>query len=214
MSDEMTDPKDRSTSSNGLEVEPARCGAKKRDGKPCRRFPLKGTNRCRLHGGASPQAQAKARERILGAADIAAQRLIEFMNDKRVPWPVRLSAARDLLDRAGLSAKNELTVEVPQWQALIDKIVVDVPDDLPALPSGPDVIAADELAMYEDWDRPAPRPGDHEEPDPDDEPTQTAAVQLAPTVQHVDPAEFSSKPPAHHDPNGLARHTARRRRDA
>jgi hypothetical protein len=205
----MADPKNRSTSSNGLEVEPARCGAKKRDGEPCRRFPLKGTNRCRLHGGASPQAQAKARERILGAADLAAQRLIEFMNDKRVPWPVRLSAARDLLDRAGLGARNELTVEVKPWEDAISRIIVDAPDDLPPLPSGPDVIDADELAMYQDWERPAPRPGDHE----DEEPNVTTAVQLAPKVEHVDPAEFSSKPPARHDPDGLTRRTARRRRD-
>jgi hypothetical protein len=212
----MTDPKDRSTSSKGsTALEPARCGAKKRDGEPCRRFPLKGTNRCRLHGGASPQAQARARERILGAADLAAQRLIEFMNDKRVPWPVRLSAARDLLDRAGLGARNELTVEVKPWEDAISRIIVDVPDDLPALPSGPDVISADELEMFDEWERPAPRPGnDDDADDPDDEPTETTAVQLAPTVQHVDPAEFSSKPPARHDPNGLARHTARRRRDA
>jgi hypothetical protein len=211
----MIDPKDRSTSSNGsTALEPARCGAKKRDGEPCRRFPLRGTNRCRLHGGASPQAQAKARERILGAADLAAQRLIEFMNDKRVPWPVRLSAARDLLDRAGLGAKNELTVELPQWQAVIDRIVVDVdPDHLPALPSGPDVIPADELEMFDAWERPAPRPGEDED-DPDEEPTETTAVQLAPKVEHVDPATFDSRPPARFDPDGLARGPARRRREA
>jgi hypothetical protein len=30
------------------------CGAKKRDGTPCRRPPLHGRTRCRLHGGATP----------------------------------------------------------------------------------------------------------------------------------------------------------------
>jgi hypothetical protein len=214
MSEGTTNPKDRTTSSNGsTALEPARCGAKKRDGEACRRFPLRGTNRCRLHGGASPQAQAKARERILGAADLAAQRLIEFMNDKRVPWPVRLSAARDLLDRAGLGAKNELTVELPQWQAVIDRIVVDAPNDLPALPSGPDVIDADELDMFEAWERP-PRPDDDDEDEPYDEPTETTAVQLAPKVEYVDPATFSEKPPARLDPDGLTRRPAPRRRDA
>jgi hypothetical protein len=214
MSEGTTNPKDRSTSSNGsTALEPARCGAKKRDGEACRRFPLRGTNRCRLHGGASPQAQAKARERILGAADLAAQRLIEFMNDKRVPWPVRLSAARDLLDRAGLGARNELTVELPQWQAVIDKIIVDVPDDLPALPSGPDVIGADELEMFDQWDRPGPRPGDDDEDD-EEEPSETTAVQLPPKVEYVDPASFSDRPPRRLDPDGLTRRPAPRRRDA
>lgn len=41
------------------------CGALTRrgDGPPCRRAPAKGQKRCRLHGGASPQAIAKA-ERV------------------------------------------------------------------------------------------------------------------------------------------------------
>jgi len=110
-------------------TQPARCGAKKRDGSPCRKWPLAGSRRCRLHGSASPASQAKARERILGAADLAAQRLIEFMNDKRVPWSVRLTAARDLLDRGGLAHRPgiDITVE-PPWQALIEEIVMDVPD--------------------------------------------------------------------------------------
>lgn len=41
------------------------CGAKKRDGEPCGAYPLKGATRCRRHGGGSPQAQAKAQERII-----------------------------------------------------------------------------------------------------------------------------------------------------
>lgn len=41
-----------------------RCGAKTRSGGYCANFPLPGTNRCKLHGGASPQAQKKAAERL------------------------------------------------------------------------------------------------------------------------------------------------------
>lgn len=40
-----------------------RCGAKTRAGTPCKLAPLKGATRCKRHGGASPNAQAKAAQR-------------------------------------------------------------------------------------------------------------------------------------------------------
>lgn len=43
------------------------CGAKKRSGDPCSAPPIKGGTRCRRHGGASPQAQRKAAERVTEA---------------------------------------------------------------------------------------------------------------------------------------------------
>lgn len=43
------------------------CGAKTRGGGTCQKPPLAGATRCRLHGGASPQALAKAQERITDA---------------------------------------------------------------------------------------------------------------------------------------------------
>lgn len=151
----VTDPTNNATSRRMIkaEVEPARCGAKKRDGSPCRKFPMLGQRRCRLHGGGSPQSQAKARERILGAADLAAQRLIEFMNDKRVPWPVRLTAARDLLDRAGLAHRPgiDITVE-PRWQEIISDITFDVPDGYEA--------PTPAFERDEDFKEPAVEPGE------------------------------------------------------
>ena len=91
-------------------LERVRCGARRKDGQPCAKWPMAGTNRCRLHGGAAPQTQKKARERILAASDHAAARLIEFMNDVRVPWSVRLAATRDLLDRAGVTEAQTVKV--------------------------------------------------------------------------------------------------------
>jgi hypothetical protein len=38
------------------------CGAKTRSGSPCRRAPLKGKTRCKLHGGASPSTNQNARK--------------------------------------------------------------------------------------------------------------------------------------------------------
>lgn len=43
------------------------CGAKTRGGGTCKRSPVAGTTRCRIHGGSSPQALAKAQERITDA---------------------------------------------------------------------------------------------------------------------------------------------------
>lgn len=50
--------------------EAEKCGAKlkgKRAGELCQTVPVKGARRCRQHGGSSPQAKAKARERIIEA---------------------------------------------------------------------------------------------------------------------------------------------------
>lgn len=210
----MIDPKNASTSSKGSgEVEPARCGAKKRDGTPCRKFPMLGGRRCRLHGGASPQAVAKARERILGAADLAAQRLIEFMNDKRVPWPVRLSAARDLLDRAGLNAKTEVSIEVQPWAEIIEKIIVDDPrGELPEPRQLPPATWQaetwqEEETAYEACEEEAELPEAEPEVLPAD------ATPATPPPTPVEPASFDSKPPARLDPDGLARTAAPRRRN-
>lgn len=41
-----------------------RCGAKTRAGGTCANPPVNGTTRCRMHGGASPQAKAKGAERL------------------------------------------------------------------------------------------------------------------------------------------------------
>src|SRR4051812_27423200 len=101
----------------------------KRTGEPCRNWAIRGSNVCRMHGGGSRQVRAKAQERILGAADLAAQRLIGFMNDKKVPYAIRITAARDLLDRAGLSPRHgrDVTVEAP-WLEATAEIVADVPE--------------------------------------------------------------------------------------
>lgn len=67
------------------EILPAlvdRCGAKTRDGLTCQNRPMLGTNRCRMHGGSSPQAQAKAAERIALARDLALETLIKRIDEE------------------------------------------------------------------------------------------------------------------------------------
>jgi len=86
---------------------------------------------------------------------VAAGRLIEFMNDKKVPWAIRLAAARDLLDRGGVTAKTVVEVEAP-WQELIEGIVAEVGDALPDAVSrrgegDSDYIDAEIVAAAEDY---------------------------------------------------------------
>ena len=44
-----------------------RCGAKTRSGKPCKQRPIKGGKRCRMHGGAEPNARRAAAANVLEA---------------------------------------------------------------------------------------------------------------------------------------------------
>src|SRR5690349_1562734 len=44
------------------------CGAKTKTGLACKKPPLAGATRCKLHGGAAPRAQAAARDRLEQAA--------------------------------------------------------------------------------------------------------------------------------------------------
>jgi len=97
----------------------ALCSAHRTNGDPCNQYAIRGGSVCGAHGGRAPAVKAKAAERILAASDLAAKRLIEFMNDKRVPYAVRLSATKDLLDRAGVGGRQPVQVEVSLFEQLI-----------------------------------------------------------------------------------------------
>lgn len=109
-----------------------RCTARRRNGEPCRNWAMLGTNVCRMHGGAAPQVRRRAQQRILEASDKAAARLVELMQDTKVPYAVQLAAARDLLDRAQLAGRQEIEmgVTVSLLERNIDAaLVYDLDDD-------------------------------------------------------------------------------------
>ncbi|PZF33706.1 hypothetical protein DEJ35_02430 [Curtobacterium sp. MCPF17_051] len=95
-----------------------------------------------MHGGAAPQVRRRAQQRILEASDKAAARLVEIMQDAKVPYAVQLAAARDLLDRAQLAGKQEIEmgVTVSLLERNIDAaLVYDLDDDdVTELPDKPD----------------------------------------------------------------------------
>lgn len=66
-----------------------RCGAKRRDGQPCQKWAMELQERCRLHGGSSPQSLRKASERIFGMVDPAASAVLRGMRDKDAGVRVR-----------------------------------------------------------------------------------------------------------------------------
>ncbi|TFV89591.1 HGGxSTG domain-containing protein [Blastococcus sp. CT_GayMR16] len=143
--------------------DPVKCIAhSSRTGNPCKNPPMQGGNVCRMHGGAAAQVRRRAAERIALASDPAAAKLIAFMNDESVPHNVRLAAAKDLLDRAQVSGKTTVEIEVPAWQQILEGVVASVEPGVQMRPfaeaqGAPDplVVAAErveaerELARYQ-----------------------------------------------------------------
>lgn len=110
--------------------DPVKCIAhSSQTGKPCKNPPMHGGNVCRMHGGSAQHVRRRAAERIALASDPAAAHLIKWMQDDAVPYPVRLAAAKDLLDRADVRGKTTVELEVPAWQQLLDGIVAELPAD-------------------------------------------------------------------------------------
>lgn len=85
----MTDPMDIEQRS-----APRECGAKTRAGTPCKRHPVPGGKRCKLHGGYEPRALAKARANVQVAE---AQKALEAQGYQPVTDP--LSALQDVAGR-------------------------------------------------------------------------------------------------------------------
>lgn len=72
-----------------------------------------------MHGGAAPQVKAKASQRLLAAADSVAGELVRLAlgADSEA---VRVQAARDILDRAGLAARQLVSAEVTHHEVNSD----------------------------------------------------------------------------------------------
>lgn len=75
--DQLRAEHERGTSGLLKATRPRRCTAKRRDGRRCGNWSIRGGFVCRMHGGAAPQVRAKARARLEAARiyrEIAARR--------------------------------------------------------------------------------------------------------------------------------------------
>lgn len=106
------------------------CGARtKHSGEPCQISLKAGEVRCRLHGGASPQAMAKVRRRLQGLADGAVGILEATIYADAPPCPLcgrgmltgmHLKAAMTVLDRTGFSPSVNVTHGDGHWEELVE----------------------------------------------------------------------------------------------
>lgn len=187
---------------DGRNPDPSRiCTARRTNGEPCRKTAIKGGNVCMTHGGAAPAVRAKARARLEMAADRMAKELLKIAVDPDAPLPVKLAAIKDGLDRAGLSAKTAVEVQVgpmPEWeQVLTDAVAGGSRADSRAARGvetapTPDWMA-DELEVMDAEvvdDEPAPVLVPRERPAP------APATQLLPMEDALEQLRRTSPPPA------------------
>lgn len=108
------------------EIRARRCHAHRKNGAQCTKVALAAQQVCGTHGGFAPQAKSKARRRLEEAADRMAARLLGFAENQGVPAYVALQATQDALDRAGVSAKHAVGVELSMkpHEQLFDGIAI------------------------------------------------------------------------------------------
>ena len=126
---------------------------------------------CRTHGGAAPQVREAARRRIIALIPKALYTMSEMMSAESEA--VRVRAAIDVLDRAGLKAAEQLTI-IPQSapNEELDAAIID------ALRSRGLVTEA--MAALQQPQQPQPPAEEDPDEDPDDDDDLTALEDLLP----------------------------------
>jgi hypothetical protein len=96
-----------------------RCTAKsKTSGRQCAQPPIPGGTVCRYHGGAAPQVQLKAAERLAAYQDKAIDRLFTLAEQTDFP-STALGAVKDVLDRTMGKPKESIDMNVTGEIALV-----------------------------------------------------------------------------------------------
>lgn len=114
-----------------------RCAATLRNGDPCRREAIMGGNVCGLHGGDAGQVRRKAAERVVRTADEAVEAIVKLISDPAAPYGIRLKAAQDIADRAGLAATQMHKVVTDESDPVLS-LLTEVLEDPQGLENPPD----------------------------------------------------------------------------
>ncbi|MFC8266993.1 hypothetical protein ACFUIZ_14890 [Streptomyces cinereoruber] len=107
-------------------IREGRCSARRTNGQPCGNWPMHGGTICRKHGGAATQVRNAAAARIAAAQDPAAAKLVELMQNPKVPYGIQLAAAKDLLDRGGNKSRDTILLETKKWEQVANGIVDEI----------------------------------------------------------------------------------------
>ena len=104
------------------------CKTPRRNGEKCRNYAVHGAEVCIKHGGNLPNVKAKARRVLAEASRSAAEQMVKFIKDKDAPYAVRLKAAQEVLDRSGVSAKQEVDINITTFEKIVQKgsVLVDL----------------------------------------------------------------------------------------
>ena len=78
----------------------------KKTGQRCKRRVGRGSRVCWAHGGAAPREREAIPQRLQALAQAALDEIVRILSDGDGD-PVRLAAARDILDRAGYSMRHK-----------------------------------------------------------------------------------------------------------
>ncbi len=132
------------------EVRARRCKAYKKSGIRCAKPAMNGQRVCGTHGGRAKHSVEAARRRMMENADPAVKKLTEIAFDPTKSDEIRLKATLAIIDRAGLSPRQALEIEVgpaKPYEQIADGMIemqrggsraehrraMGIPDDLPAL---------------------------------------------------------------------------------
>lgn len=146
-SKKLTDTTRVSGRSNG----DRQCTYVKRNGERCKLAPITGGTVCASHGGNGPQVRAAAEARLLAMVEPAFATLfkalgtnckhhikdgVAYCEDHGLDcpdWPVRVSAAKAILDRGGYGPKSTLELQRPPQEDDSHLTVADLVRELQAL---------------------------------------------------------------------------------
>lgn len=90
--------------------------------KPCESYGANGTDFCGKHGGQLEPTIAAAKRRLLHGADELVEVLKRLALDESQAAADRVRAINSYLDRAGIRAGMDVSVDVPKWQNVLGKM--------------------------------------------------------------------------------------------